>query len=267
MKQPINLIGGGFAHSPSTAGYDNKYIEWLKSEHTSPISMYVDSSIMTIPSPKTKNYAWLVESKTIQPQLYAWCEDNVDYLKQHFIQVFTHDKQLASKFDIFTLTQCSGKSFLQQGSVYPKSKLVSMIASNKVMCSEHALRQQVVELYRDEVDLYGRGYRDIEDKREGLTDYAFSITMENATYSNMFTEKITDCFMCGTIPIYYGIDNIADFFNPDGILQLHSDFTVADLSFSLYNSKIDAVRENYKIAQEMLTAEDYIYDNFLRYEI
>ena len=37
--------------------------------------------------------------------------------------------------------------------------------------------------------------------------------------------------------------------------------------FNLYSSKLDAVKENYRIAQEMLTAEDYIYVNFLKYEI
>ena len=267
MKQSINLIGGGFAHSPSTAGYDNKYVNWLKHNHISPISIYVDVSMQVIPSNKTKNYAWLVESKTIQPHMYHWCESNIDFLKQYYIRVFTHDVELAAKSDIFTLTQCSGKSFIQRGVIYPKSKLVSMIASNKVMCPEHILRQQVVDRYKNEVDLYGRGYREIDNKKNGLADYAFSITMENATYSNMFTEKITDCFMCGTIPIYYGIPNIDEFFNPEGIIQLHSDFSVAELTFNLYSSKLDAVKENYRIAQEMLTAEDYIYVNFLKYEI
>lgn len=267
MKQEINLIGGGFMHSPSTTGYLNRYVEWVKHNHTAPITMYVDDSIQLTPNSNIKNYAWLVESKTIQPYLYEWCENNIDQLKQNFIRVFTHDVELASKSNIFTLTQCSGKSFIEHGSIYPKTKLISMIASSKTLCSEHILRQQVVNLYRDKVDLYGRGYYDIDDKKQGLADYAFSITMENATYSNMFTEKITDCFMCGTIPVYYGIDNISDFFNPDGIIKLHDEFDVADLSFDLYKSKLDAVKENYKIAQEMLTAEDYIYFNFLKYEI
>ena len=133
MKQSINLIGGGFAHSPSTAGYDNKYVNWLKHNHISPISIYVDVSMQVIPSNKTKNYAWLVESKTIQPHMYHWCESNIDFLKQYYIRVFTHDVELAAKSDIFTLTQCSGKSFIQRGLIYPKSKLVSMIASAGVI--------------------------------------------------------------------------------------------------------------------------------------
>ena len=91
--------------------------------------------------------------------------------------------------------------------------------------------------------------------------------MENATYSNMFTEKITDCFMTGTIPIYYGIPNIGDFFNEEGIIILDGDFNIDNLSFDLYNSKLNAVYDNFKISNELLVAEDYIYKHFLKYEI
>jgi len=74
----------------------------------------------------------------------------------------------------------------------------------------------------------------------------------------MFTEKITDCFMTGTIPIYYGIKNIGDYFNTDGIIILTDDFKIEDLSFELYQSKINAVKENLKLSMDLLLAEDYI---------
>jgi hypothetical protein len=83
----------------------------------------------------------------------------------------------------------------------------------------------------------------------------------------MFTEKITDCFMTGTIPIYYGIRNIGDFFNSDGIITLDDNFKIEDLSFELYKSKINAVIENFKLAKELLIAEDYIYINHIKNEI
>ena len=263
-RQEINLIGGGFRHSPSTSGFEPLYMKWIKAGDTAPISIYVDNSIMKPINPNTKNYGWLAESKTINNSLYDWCSNNVEYLKNNFICVFTHDVYLTTISNIFKLTQCSGKSFLPYGEVYNKTKLVSMIASNKVICAEHMFRQEMINKFLGKCDHYGRGYKQINDKTDGLRDYCFSFAMENATYPNMFTEKITDCFMTGTIPIYYGIDNIGEFFNKDGIIMLDDDFKIETLSFDLYNSKIDAVRENFKLANDLLCAEDYIYVKYIK---
>ena len=167
--------------------------------------------------------------------------------------------------NIFAL-QLTGKSFIAEsdGGVYPKTKLVSMIASNKRMCSDHIYRQQMIAKFSGKCDHFGRGYREIPNKIDGLKDYCFSIAMENGTYPNMVSEKITDCFMTGTIPIFYGINNIGDFFNTDGIITLDDNFNIEDLSFDLYNSKIEAVKENYKISKEMLVSEDYLYLNYIK---
>ena len=266
-RQEINLVGGGFQHSPSTSGYEPLYMKWVKGTQTSPITIYVDHSIKQPTTQNTKNYAWLVESNTINPSLYDWCSNNIQYLKDNFISVFTHDVYLASMSSIFKLTQCSGKSFIPSGEVYNKTRLVSMIASNKVMCVEHRIRQEMIAKYSSKCDHFGRGFNPIMDKTDGLRDYCFYFAMENATYSNMFTEKITDCFMTGTIPIYYGIENIGDFFNKDGIIMLNDDFKIEDLSTELYQSKIDAVNENFKLANDLLVAEDYIYKHFIENEI
>ena len=266
-RQEINLIGGGFQHSPSTSGFEPLYVKWVKGQQTAPISIYIDNTIKLSTNQNTKNYAWLVESKTINSSLYDWCSNNIQYLKDNFISVFTHDVHLASISNIFKLTQCSGKSFISSGDIYAKTKLVSMIASNKVMCAEHRIRQEMIAKYASECDHFGRGFNPILAKMDGLRDYCFSFAMENATYANMFTEKITDCFMAGAIPIYYGMKNIGDFFNKDGIIMLDDEFEIKDLSVELYQSKLNAVKENFKLANDLLVAEDYIYKHFLENEI
>lgn len=266
-RQEINLIGGGFNHSPSTSGFDPLYMKWVKGAQTAPISIYVDRALTTQINHNTKNYGWLCESKTINGDLYEWCVNNIDYLKNNFIFVFTHDVELSKISDFFVLVQCSGKSFINNGEIYEKTKLVSMIASNKIMCEEHIFRQKIINKFSNKSDHYGRGFREIQNKVDGLKDYCFSITMENATYSNMFTEKLTDCFVTGTIPIYYGIPNIGDFFNMDGIIILDDNFKIEDLSFDLYHSKINAINDNFNRAKELLVAEDYIYLKHIKNEI
>jgi len=263
-RQIINLIGGGFQHSPSSSGFEPEYIIWSKNNYVSPISFYVDRAIMGEVNENTQNHGWLAESKTINNSLYEWCGNNIELLEKKFIKIFTHDVELSQKSDLFTLTQCSAKSFLDHHEIYPKSKLVSMIASNKTMCKEHIYRQEVIRKYSSKCNHFGWGYNQLKNKVDGLKDYCFSFALENATYSNMFTEKITDCFVTGTIPIYYGIKNIGDFFNTDGIIILDDNFNIEDLSFDLYQSKMKSVVENFEIAKNILSAEDYIYKNFLK---
>lgn len=262
MKIKINLIGGGFTHTLSTNEQEPKYIQWVNSGGD--ISIHVDDGMLKPTNSFTKNYGWLCESKTIIPEMYNWCRTNLDFLKSKFIKVFTHDVELSLISDIFQLIQCSGKSFINDGLIHKKTKLVSMIASNKNMCSEHLFRHEMIQKFSNQCDHFGRGFNQIDNKVDGLKDYCFSIAIENATYSNMFTEKLTDCFMCGTIPIYHGISNIGDFFDTNGIIILNEDFKIEDLSYELYYDKMDSIEKNLAKSIDLLLAEDYIYLNYIK---
>jgi hypothetical protein len=262
----INMIGGGFQHSISSTGCENKYVKWVKNNHTASISIYIDYSILEPPNSNTKNYGWLCESKTIIPDAYKWAANHYEQLEKNFIKVFTHDVSLTEISNVFHLVQCSGKSIIPEKDykIYDKTKLISIIASNKIFCNEHIYRQEIVSKYRKKCDTYGRGYNEIKNKIDGLKDYCFSISMENATYPNMFTEKISDCFVTGTVPIYYGMKEINKIFNEKGIIFLDENFDIDTLSFDLYHSMKPYIIENYEIACSLLTAEDYIYVNFLK---
>jgi hypothetical protein len=134
-----------------------------------------------------------------------------------------------------------------------------MISSNKSGSSGYDQRLHWVEKLRNQVDLYGRGFNEIEFKEQGLEDYMFSVAIENGKYSTYFTEKILDCFATGTIPIYLGSPDIGDYFNPDGIIDLKDGF---EFSEDIYYEKIDAIKENCEIAKKFELAEDYIYERY-----
>ena len=53
------------------------------------------------------------------------------------------------------------------------------------------------------------------DDRSILFNSQFSIATENAAVDNYFTEKLMDCFLTKTVPIYYGSSNIGEFFIRD----------------------------------------------------
>lgn len=262
-KQLINMVGGGFQHiNCSSDGHLPKEVIWKK-DGSAPLSIHIDSGILMKVNPSKKNYAWLSESKTINNHLYVWCANNIEYIEDTFEYLFTHDTELVKLSDKFKLVICSAKHWIKDVGLHNKSKMVSMIASNKVMCDDHIYRQEIIKKYKEQVDLFGRGFNPISNKELGLNQYRFSIAMENGVYPLMYSEKITDCFATGTIPIYYGTSMIYDVFNKEGIIML-DEFNINELSVDLYESKKDAIQENYEISIDMSVAEDYIYLNYIK---
>ena len=54
----------------------------------------------------------------------------------------------------------------------------------------------------------------VENKIDFLSEYKFSIAMENSNGDGYVSEKIVDSFLSGTIPIYYGDYIIDEYKNP-----------------------------------------------------
>jgi hypothetical protein len=151
--------------------------------------------------------------------------------------------------------------WIKEPKIYEKTKMISMIASNKRMCEGHVKRLGWVERIGDQLDLYGRGFNEIADKEEGLCDYMFSVAIENGEYETYFTEKLLDCFATGTIPVYLGAPDVGDHFNKDGIIDLTEEFEVSE---EIYYSKMDAIKENLEKAKEMEVLEDFIYRRYFQ---
>jgi hypothetical protein len=149
---------------------------------------------------------------------------------------------------------------------YPKSKLLSIIASDKNSSHGHKLRHEIVAKLGSKMDVFGRIVRPIQFKTEALAPYMFSIAVENGRVESMFTEKIIDCFMTGTVPIYYGCNTINKFFNPAGILEFDTEQELEDLLPRLtperYAAMLPAIEDNFQRAQQYAIAEDWICDNY-----
>ena len=148
-----------------------------------------------------------------------------------------------------------------------------MIASNKGYTEGHRRRLRVVQKFVDKFgqdDLYGWGLTHelpLKEKSRGLREYMFSFACENANYPTYFTEKLTDCFACGTIPVYYGTAGVAQYFNHDGIIFLDQNSPWYNIPWDkltpeYYESKRAAIQENFEIAQCMRVSEDYLYGNY-----
>ena len=47
---------------------------------------------------------------------------------------------------------------------------------------------------------------------------AFSVVIENIRAQGYFSEKLVDALLCETVPIYWGAPDVADYFDPDGMI-------------------------------------------------
>tara|TARA_R100001443_G_scaffold12706_2_gene22416 strand:- start:5308 stop:6096 length:789 start_codon:yes stop_codon:yes gene_type:complete len=257
-KRKINIIGSTFAGDKSaTHGKDSKYIEWV-TDGSSDVSVHVDDGLFQ-PSITSKRFGWILESQAIVPQVYA----NAPNVLDNYECIFTHSKELLDLDSRFKLAPV-GTHWIKKPEIFKKKKKVSMIASNKVMCLGHAIRHGWIQRLRDKVDFFGRGFKEISNKEEGLNDYMFSIAIENCSVPNYFTEKIGDCFAVGTIPVYIGCTNIDNFFNKEAIIHLNHELDVSNLTEELYLSKLDAVRDNFERIKKHEISEDWIYETYLK---
>ena len=106
-----------------------------------------------------------------------------------------------------------------------KKKKCSIIVSSKKMIEGHKLRFNFVEAlrnrFKDEIDVFGFGYNPIENKKDAIDPYYYSIAIENTKIKNWWTEKLADVFLGYTCPIYYGCENIFDFFDKGSLLNIN----------------------------------------------
>ena len=266
MKIKINLVGNTFTHLTggnkgySVHGKESKYIEWVSDGGDA--TFYIDNTINDgIQDNRTgPKYLWLLESKFIKPGLVESIIENRQLVEDTYDTIFTHDQRLLALGDKYKWVPAQG-FWIKEPKIYEKSKMISMISSNKRMCEGHLKRLEWVEKIGDQVDLYGRGFNEIAEKEEGLCDYMFSVAIENGEYETYFTEKLLDCFATGTIPVYLGAPDVGEHFNLDGIIILSDEF---DVSEDIYYSKMDAIRDNLERAKEMEILEDFIYTRYLK---
>lgn len=119
--------------------------------------------------------------------------------------------------------------FLLACDIPQKTRQLSWITSNTRLIAGHRTRMTFLQKIEGEItfDLFGRGFKPIEDKWDGLAPYRYSLAIENFSNAYYWTEKIADCFLAWTMPIYYGCSKITDYFPSEAMIQI--DITASDV--------------------------------------
>ena len=199
--------------------------------------------------------------------------------EEHFDLIFTYDNELLKgnpyKYKLFTpfISTIEHKSH----KMHEKSKLVSMFVSGKKDLNGHKLRHIVAKNLipktglSDKIEIFGSGVDNpIKLKSDGCNDFMFQIAIENGRLKNYFTDKILDCFITGTIPIYWGCPNIGDFFDERGIITFNTPDELKEILESLtkekYSSMLEYAKINFEKTRDNHTnSDDALYKKIIEY--
>ena len=158
----------------------------------------------------------------------------------------TETHQLTAIHSVYNVTQVKGIDI-------KKKKFCAWVVSNGSASARN--------LFYDKLSQYkvvdsGGSFRNnvggpVDDKLEFLKDYKFSICFENSKTDGYISEKLSDAFEAGTIPIYYGDDTILELLNNRSYIHVKDE--------SEFDEKIELIK---KIDQN-----DTLYEEMIREKI
>jgi len=190
--------------------------------------------------------------------------DVADYaIGQHHINYF--DRYFRRPFFIFQLFNLTNKNFseIRQKVIHSpmRTKFCAGVISN-IGWTDGFRRLFYKELNKyKEIGMGGLYHNNVggpvRNKIKFLTNYKFSLAMENTKADGYITEKIIDAFLAGNIPIYYGNYMIEEYINPKAFILIKGE---EDMMEKIeYIKKIDNDDKLYKsILREKVLINDNI---------
>jgi len=234
---------------------------------------------------------WLPETKValnnlIPRQDFMWI-----FLKlfpRFFKIVLTYDEQLldGERFRKMLIPQPFFQSYREYWE-REKKKFSVMIYGNKTSQTKgelYSLRREIIRFFEERhinsLDLYGIGwnkpatrlekflpglsfhtalYRGVCDsKTEIISNYQFNFCTQNQRCNNDIDEKMFDALFSGSIPVYYGAPNIADYIPKDCFVDFDKfeslDALYAHMKELVESGKVQHMRN---CGWEFLTSERY----------
>jgi hypothetical protein len=258
-----------------------RYTFWDRNNYGLKNHTYVHDKILRPVGKPVKKFALFIESESIVPKDYTIFNSHAG-LENDFDLIFTFSDKLLNLYKNSVFIPAGGVYYgtlTHGGSINSeqykqKTRNISIIASAKIETKLHRFRIELSRYYKKHgnVDTFGtfdgEKWAKITDY---LDNYRYTIVIENDMSSYYFTEKILNCFASMTIPIYIGALKIGNFFNLDGIIQVHKpdveyiDKLLSSCNEKDYLSRLPAIVDNFNRVKYFLCIEDYIYAHYKEY--
>jgi hypothetical protein len=151
---------------------------------------------------------------------------------------------------------------------------ISMLCSDKNWCPGHKVRHEIwnnqleiniprkfykpcitkiLKIFDDNIIISSK-----RDKTE-MFDSMFHICIENNNAKDYFTEKIIDCIISKTVPVYYGCPNIGEYFDLNGIIIINKNNyidIINNLTEETYYKMLPYIKKNYNTWLKMKSFEN-----------
>lgn len=252
---------------------DSRYFMWDRFNFALKTHFYSHESMLETEGNPDRRYGFLIESPAIVPKSYKLF-DTFKGLEKDFDLIFTYSDYLLQKLDNarfvpFCCMLWNG-SFAPKNMYEQKTKNVSILSSDKVMCDLHKFRLALAWECKNKhlADTYGTfdggNYVSVDDT---LREYRYSICIENFIDPYFFTERLALALANQTIPIYLGATRLDKFFNTDGIIQISTkddiEKVLKQCTPEEYLNRLPAILDNYERIKEYIIPSDYMYKNYL----
>lgn len=236
-------------------GYMPGYGLYSSHKFTRQFPVQVSVSIDNVSTSGDAEYKVLLQSEP--PNLYIkFCSMVLDNWDK-FDLILTYDDRLlhlpnAREF-------CAVGSWISDNLELKKENQISFMMSSKINGTAYHMRYMILRRLQNKSKIgefdfkWHRSPPRTPSKDPYFQNAKFNIACENQIMTNMYTEKLLDCFKTKTVPIYYGCTNIEKYFNPRGIIRFNSieefDDIISNLTPGVYDEMLPYVEENYEIGR------------------
>ena len=129
---------------------------------------------------------------------------------------------------------------------------LAIIISNKSYSEGQKKRLDFImklkEDLKEDLHVFGHGFNPIKDKYDIHSKYKYSLVLENTITTDYWTEKLADCFLSESYPIYSGCTNISDYFDKSSFTAINIENydesynkIISILNSDLYNSSYESL--------------------------
>ena len=262
------------AHVPYL--WKSNFFIWDRYNFELKTQFYSHNSMLETMGNPDRRFGMLIESESIVPEDYKIFQ-KYKGLEKDFDLILTYsDKILNTVSNARFVPFCAqvwygfpqGGGEISDETYKKKTKNISIVSSNKTLCELHIKRLSLAkELQQNnKADAFGNfdGGKVVKIA-DTLTNYRYSICIENYISDYFFTERITNCFASMTVPIYYGANKISQFFNEDGIIILNSsdlnniDNILSKCNEMDYEQRLPAIIDNFNRVKKYFNIDDYLY--------
>ena len=198
----------------------------------------------------------------MEPDQISNLSNEIIRRKNEFDYIFTFDEKILNNCENSVLFEFGTTWIGTERYTFPEKKFsISMVCGHKETTKNHLLRKKIwyrQNEIKNPIDFYLSKFGGVENKnnnavlgelKDPMFNSMFHICIENVSQKYYFSEKLIDCFLCKTVPVYVGCQNVENYFDIKGMVIANNYNELVSVCNSLtkedYVSRTNSIENNY----------------------